>query len=156
MTTCCACGQFPERLLHVGQDEVDVGCWSPTQNPTIGRWQQQMGFGTPDETYVHVANQIENHVRGLGHTAVQWWPGLCKQAQCSFLALFQLACVFCGSACSTITSAFSALAHITVRTTVRESWYLATLYEYLVLRRCRSGRGHWQSLLRKTYRLLSV
>ena len=27
---------FPEKLFHVGQDEVDVGCWSAAVNPTIG------------------------------------------------------------------------------------------------------------------------
>jgi hexosaminidase len=44
--------QFPEQMLHVGQDEVDVGCWGAAQNPTIGAWQERMGFKIPDEAYV--------------------------------------------------------------------------------------------------------
>ena len=70
---------FPETLLHVGQDEVDVGCWSEAQNPTIGAWQKEHGFATPDETYVYTANRIEAGVRSLAtpKRAVQWWPGLC-------------------------------------------------------------------------------
>ena len=73
---------FPEKLLHVGQDEVDVGCWSEEQNPTIGAWQQQHGFATGDEAYVYTANRIEDGVRSLAtpKTAVQWWPGLCLGA----------------------------------------------------------------------------
>ena len=69
--------QFPEQLLHVGQDEVDVGCWSSEQNPTIGAWQNSQGFATPDEAYVYTAARIERGVRALNRTAVQWWPGLC-------------------------------------------------------------------------------
>ena len=65
-------------MLHVGQDEVDVGCWSAAQNPTIGAWQDKKGFDTADEAYVHVANRIEDGVRELGRRAVQWWPGLCE------------------------------------------------------------------------------
>ena len=70
---------FPETLLHVGQDEVDVGCWSEAQNPTIGAWQKEHGFATPDEAYVYTANRIEAGVRSLAtpKRAVQWWPGLC-------------------------------------------------------------------------------
>ena len=70
---------FPETLLHVGQDEVDVGCWSAAKNPTIGAWQKQHGFATPDEAYVYTANRIEAGVRSLStpKRAVQWWPGLC-------------------------------------------------------------------------------
>ena len=72
--------QFPEELLHVGQDEVDVGCWSSAQNPTIGEWQKKCHFSTPDEAYVSVANRIERGVRALNKRAVQWWPGLCLGA----------------------------------------------------------------------------
>lgn len=70
---------FPETLLHVGQDEVDVGCWSEATNPTIGAWQKKHGFATPDEAYVYTANRIEVGVRSLPtpKRAVQWWPGLC-------------------------------------------------------------------------------
>jgi hexosaminidase len=71
--------QFPEELLHVGQDEVDVGCWSTEQNPTIGEWQQRHGFDETqgDQAYVYAANRIEDGVRSLKKRAVQWWPGLC-------------------------------------------------------------------------------
>jgi hypothetical protein len=71
--------QFPEELLHVGQDEVDVGCWSSAQNPTIGKWQEQHGFDQTqgDQAYVYAANRIEEGVRSLKKRAVQWWPGLC-------------------------------------------------------------------------------
>jgi hexosaminidase len=73
---------FPETLLHVGQDEVDVGCWSAEQNPTIGAWQKRHGFQTPDEAYVYTANRIEAGVRSLAtpKRPVQWWPGLCLGA----------------------------------------------------------------------------
>ena len=43
---------LPELLLHTGHDEVDVGCWGDKQNPSIGAWQRQMGFGEPDDAYV--------------------------------------------------------------------------------------------------------
>ena len=76
-TVCRLVPQFPEELLHVGQDEVDVGCWSASQNPTIAAWQQAEGFATPDQAYVYTANRIEAGVRLLQKRAVQWWPGLC-------------------------------------------------------------------------------
>ena len=69
--------QFPERLLHIGQDEVDVGCWSAAENPTIGAWQKAMGFTIPDEAYVYTAGRIGEGVRKLSRRPVQWWPGLC-------------------------------------------------------------------------------
>jgi hexosaminidase len=74
---------LPEILFHVGQDEVDVGCWSEEQNPTIGAWQKQHGFETPDEAYVYTANRIEAGVRSLAtpKRPVQWWPGLCLGAK---------------------------------------------------------------------------
>ena len=85
---------LPELLLHTGHDEVDVGCWSSAQNPSIGAWQRQMGFGEADDAcvkfpflnrtighdfgrYVYVANRIQDGVRGVGKRPVQWWPGLC-------------------------------------------------------------------------------
>jgi len=43
---------LPELLLHTGHDEVDVGCWSSAQNPSIGAWQRQMGFGEADDACV--------------------------------------------------------------------------------------------------------
>ena len=61
---------FPEQMVHVGQDEVDVGCWSEAQNPTIAAWQLQHGFSTPDEAYVYVANRIESDVRAMGRRVV--------------------------------------------------------------------------------------
>ena len=64
--------QFPEVFLHVGQDEVDVGCWSAEQNPTIGVWQAAHNFSTPDEAYVYTANRVQAGVRLLGRRAVQW------------------------------------------------------------------------------------
>ena len=68
---------LPDLLLHTGHDEVDVGCWSDAQNPTIGEWQRQMGFSLPDDAYVYVANRIQDGVRSVGKRPVQWWPGLC-------------------------------------------------------------------------------
>jgi hexosaminidase len=39
---------FPENLLHVGQDDVNVSRWEAHENPTIAEWQQQHGFDIPD------------------------------------------------------------------------------------------------------------
>jgi hexosaminidase len=62
-------GMFPDEMLHVGGDEVRIGCWNST--PAIRRWLEANGMNASDG-YGFFVKRLASMVVAQRRRPVQW------------------------------------------------------------------------------------
>jgi hypothetical protein len=62
-------GMFPDKMLHVGGDEVSTECWNST--PAIRRWLEAKGMNASDG-YGFFVKKLASMVVAQRRTPVQW------------------------------------------------------------------------------------
>lgn len=60
---------FPDRMLHLGGDEVDTSCW--TKTPEVKAWLDQHNM-TAQQAYLYFEKQVHKSARDVGRDVIGW------------------------------------------------------------------------------------
>lgn len=61
---------FPDALVHVGGDEVNLDCWETSKS--ITKWMRQHNMSSSVELYEHFVTRLLRIVSGLGKKPIVW------------------------------------------------------------------------------------
>jgi hexosaminidase len=61
---------FPDRMVHVGGDEVDLSCWS--KSDTISQWMKEHNMTDPIELYEYFETRLLRVVDSFEKTPIVW------------------------------------------------------------------------------------
>ena len=61
---------FPDRMVHVGGDEVSLSCWS--KSDSIAQWMKDHNMTDPVELYEYFETRLLRIVESIGKTPIVW------------------------------------------------------------------------------------
>jgi hexosaminidase len=61
---------FPDAYLHMGGDEINMGCWS--ENSNVSAWMKQEGYNNTIEALGYFQSRVQNIVRENNRIAMFW------------------------------------------------------------------------------------